>query len=152
MPGLYLVANANSRSTTGRVITYNRPMALPQSIDDRTRDALSREQTVIDITTTGWKSGKPRRLEIVLHNIDGRLYISGQPRRERRQWLDNLARDPHLTVHLKRGIRADLPATAREITDPAERRTVLRGVARHWKRDDVDTMVQYSPLIEVSLG
>src|SRR5947209_1008970 len=113
-------------------------MAIPQSIDDRTRDALSREQTVIDMTTTGRKSGKPRRIEIVLHNIDGRL--------------NNLASKPQFTVHLKRGVKADLPATAREITDPKERRTVLEGVAKHWKRDDVDTMVQYSPLIEVSLG
>lgn len=127
-------------------------MALPQSIDDRMRDALSREQTVIDMTTTGRKSGKPRRLEIVLHNIDGRLYISGQPRRERRQWLDNVAKDPHLTVHLKRGVRADLAATAREITDPKERRSVLEGVARHWRRNDIDTMVEFSPLIEVTLS
>ena len=126
-------------------------MAIPQSIDDRTRDALSREQTVIDMTTIGRKSGKPRRIEIVLHNIDGRLYISGQPREERRGWLNNVASTPQFTVHLKRGVKADLPAAAREITDPKERRTVLEGVARHWKRDDVDTMVQYSPLIEVKL-
>lgn len=107
---------------------------------------------MIDITTTGRKSGKPRRIEIVLHNIDGRLYISGQPRKERRGWLNNLASKPQFTVHLKRGMRADLPATAREITDATERRTVLEGVARHWKRNDVDTMVQYSPLIEVTLN
>ena len=107
--------------------------------------------TVIDMTTTGRTSGKPRRIEIVLHNIDGRLYISGQPRPERRQWLDNLASDAQMTVHLKRGARADLPAKAREITDPTERRRILEGVARHWKRDDVDLMVEQSPLIEVTL-
>lgn len=103
------------------------------------------------MTTTGRSSGKQRRIEIVLHNINGRLYISGQPRPERRQWLDNLAKDPRMTVHLKRGVRADLPATAREITDPKERRRILEGVARHWKRNDLDLMVEQSPLIEVTI-
>jgi deazaflavin-dependent oxidoreductase (nitroreductase family) len=126
-------------------------MAQSNQLDDHVREALARPQNVIDITTTGRKSGEPRRLEIVLHNIDGRLYISGQPARGRRSWLANLDTNPKLTVHLKRGVRADLPATAREITDPKERRQVLEGVARHWNRQDVDTMVQYSPLIEVTV-
>ncbi|HET9847761.1 MAG TPA: nitroreductase family deazaflavin-dependent oxidoreductase [Candidatus Dormibacteraeota bacterium] len=126
-------------------------MAVAEPHDDRIRDALSRPLSVIDITTTGRKSKRPRRIEIVLHNIDGRLYISGQPRPERRGWLANLEADPKLTVHLKRGLRADLTATAREITDPKERHQVLEGVARHWNRHDVDVMVQYSPLIEVTL-
>ena len=125
-------------------------MAAP-SVDDKVREALSGPQSVIDITTTGRKSGEPRRLEIVLHNIDGRLYISGQPSRTRRGWLANLEGNPKLTIHLKRGIKADLPATAREITEPVERRRVLEGVARHWNRGDVDIMMQYSPLIEVSI-
>src|ERR1700694_4313646 len=120
-------------------------------VDDKVRDALSRPVTVVDITTTGRKSGEPRRLEIVLHNIDGRLYISGQPSQRRRSWLANLEANPKLTLHVKRGARADLPATAREITDQAERRQVLEHVARNWKRDDVDTMVKYSPLIEVTV-
>ena len=105
----------------------------------------------VDITTTGRTTSQARRIEIVLHNIGGRFYISGQPRSERRSWLANLDADPHFTLHLKHGVHADLPAEAREITDPKERRQVLEGVARHWKRDDVDTMVQYSPLIEVLL-
>ena len=126
-------------------------MAPAPQLDDRVREALSKPQSVIDMTTTGRKSGEPRRLEIVLHNIDGHLYISGQPARRRRSWLANLDTDPKFTLHLKRGIRADLPATAREITDPKERREVLEGIARHWNRTDVDTMVEYSPLIEVKI-
>jgi deazaflavin-dependent oxidoreductase (nitroreductase family) len=126
-------------------------MAARQPVDDKIRDALSKPQSVIDITTTGRKSGDPRRLEIVLHNIDGRLYISGAPSRQRRSWLANLNASPNLTVHLKRGIKADLPASAREITDPKERRQVLEGIARHWGRGDVDTMMKYSPLIEVTI-
>jgi hypothetical protein len=37
------------------------------------------------------------------------------------------------------------------ITDEAERRDVLAGVARAWRRDDLDNMVRHSPLIEVTL-
>src|ERR1700737_4440026 len=126
-------------------------MAVRQPLDDKVRDALSRPMTVGDISTTGRKSGQERRLEIVMHNIDGRLYISGQPSRSRRSWLANLDANPKFTLHVKRGARADLPATAREITDPKERRQVLEHVAANWKRPDVDVMVQYSPLIEVTV-
>jgi deazaflavin-dependent oxidoreductase (nitroreductase family) len=126
-------------------------MAPRQPVDEKVRDTLSRPMTVVDISTTGRKSGQERRIEIVLHNIGGRLYISGQPSRARRGWLANLDANPKFTLHLKRGARADLAATAREITDPAERRQVLDEVAKHWNRRDVDTMVQYSPLIEVKV-
>jgi deazaflavin-dependent oxidoreductase (nitroreductase family) len=126
-------------------------MAARQPVDDKVREAVSRPMTVVDISTTGRKSGQERRIEIVLHNIGGRLYISGQPSRTRRSWLANLDANSEFTLHLKRGAKADLPATAREITDPAERRQILEQVARHWKRDDVDIMVEYSPLIEVTI-
>ena len=110
--------------------------------------ALERGYT-IDITTTGRRSGEPRRLEIVFHNIDGRIYISGTPYTRKRKWLLNLEKDPHLTFHLKGGTRADLPATARVIDDEAERRAILPHIARAWGRDDLERMVRYSPLIEV---
>ena len=120
-------------------------------MDDQTRRELSRGHT-IDITTTGRRTGEPRRIEIVFHNFDGRLYISGTPRADRqRAWLLNLEADPHFTFHLTGSHAADLPATARVITDEAERRVVLAGVARAWRRDDLDDMVRYSPLIEVTL-
>ena len=111
--------------------------------------ALERGRT-IDITTTGRKSGEPRRLEIVFHNIDGRIYISGTPFARKRKWLLNLEANPHFTFHLKGKTRADLPATARVIDDEAERRAVLPHIARAWGRDDLDRMVRYSPLIEVT--
>ena len=117
-------------------------------LDDRTQAALARGHT-IDITTTGRRSGQPRRLEIVFFNIGGRIYISGMPSRRERQWLKNLRVDPRLTLHLKRSVAADLPATAREITDQAERRAIIEHVARAWNRTDVDGMVELSPLIEV---
>ncbi len=119
-------------------------------MDETIRQALSRGRT-IDITTTGRKTSLPRRIEIVFHNFDGRIYISGMPRVDRRRsWLSNLAADPRLTFHLKGRVAADLPAMAREITDPIERRAILAQVARAWNRTDLDTMVAHSPLIEIT--
>jgi deazaflavin-dependent oxidoreductase (nitroreductase family) len=120
-------------------------------LDDQTRRALSHGQR-IDITTTGRRSGQPRRIEIVFHNFGGRLYITGQPSAERtRAWLLNLEADPHFTFHLKETRAADLPATARVITDETERRAVLTEVVKVWKNQDLETMVRYSPLIEVTI-
>ncbi len=121
-----------------------------QELDGRIKTALARGGT-IDITTIGRKSGRPRRLEIVFHNIDGRVYISGQPSPRRRSWLANLAANPRFTFHMKGAVRGDLPATARIIDDEEERRRVLAGVARNWRRTDIDRMVAQSPLIEVVL-
>jgi deazaflavin-dependent oxidoreductase (nitroreductase family) len=121
-------------------------------VDDPIRSALGRGGT-IDITTTGRHSGAPRRIEIVFHRIDGRMWISGLPSPRRRSWIANLAADPHLTVHLKGPFAvADLPATARIIDDPSERRQILERVAQAWRRTDVDRMVEQSPLIEVTIA
>jgi len=122
-------------------------------MNEQIRRSLSRGHR-IDITTTGRKTGRPRRIEIVFHNIDGRLIITGSPRADRkRAWLLNLEADPHFTFHLKRGaVPADLPATARVITDDAERRAIADWVATNaWQGVDVDAMAAYSPMIEVTI-
>ena len=121
------------------------------TLDPKIAEALSAGMGTIDITTAGRKSGKPRRLEIVFHNIGGRIYISGMPSPRRRSWLANLDANPAFTFHLKGRVKADLSAQARIITDEAERRTLLTTIARNWKRKDVETMVLQSPLIEVTL-
>jgi len=120
------------------------------NLDEKVRGALTRGG-VIDITTTGRRSGRARRVEIVFHNIDGRIYISGTPSPRRRSWLANLEARPDFTFHLKGPVRADLTAKARVIDNEAERRRILPHIARTWRRNDVDTMVRYSPLIEVTL-
>jgi deazaflavin-dependent oxidoreductase (nitroreductase family) len=120
-------------------------------LDEKTRRALSHGQR-IDITTTGRRSGQPRRLEIVFHNFGGHLYITGTPRADHtRAWLLNLEADPHFTFHLKGTTTADLPATARIIADETERRAVLGEVVKVWTNQDLETMVRYSPLIEVTI-
>jgi len=118
-------------------------------MDDRTRRALSRGH-LIDITTTGRRSGRPRRIEIVFHVIDGRIYISGMPGRAR-SWLANMRTDPRFTFHLKGVVRADLPAVARPITDELERRRIFVEIVKVWRNQDVETMVAHSPLVEVTI-
>jgi deazaflavin-dependent oxidoreductase (nitroreductase family) len=114
------------------------------------RIALSRGK-VIDITTIGRQSGETRRIEIYFHNIEGKIYVSGMPRPAPRAWIRNLEANPRFTFHLKGETRADLAATARVISEESERRAVLPAIARAWKRDDLEEMVRYSPLIEVTL-
>ena len=112
-------------------------------------EAAVRRGEYIDITTTGRRTGLPRRIELAGHLIEGRLYISGQPSRRKRAWIRNLEADPHLTFHAKGREPADVAATARIIEDPAERRAIIERVAANWRRTDVDAMTSFSPLIEV---
>lgn len=118
-------------------------------IDQAPIAAALRRGGVIDITTTGRRTGRPRRIEIVFFGFDGHVYISGLP--GRRGWLANLAADPRLTFHLKRGPVADLPATARIIEDEAERRPILERVCAAWNRGgQIEAFVARAPLIEVT--
>jgi deazaflavin-dependent oxidoreductase (nitroreductase family) len=116
--------------------------------DPRIQRALSRGHRV-DITTIGRKSGLPRRIEIVFHNIDGRVIVSGMP--GRRDWYANLLTNPAFTFHLTGPMRADLPAMARPITEPVERRQVMERVAQSWDvADRLELFLRRSPLIEVT--
>jgi deazaflavin-dependent oxidoreductase (nitroreductase family) len=116
-------------------------------MDDQIRRALRRGHT-IDITTLGRQSGQPRRIELVFHVIEGRVIISGLP--GRRDWYANLLADPRFTFHLTGPIKADLPATARPIVEPEERRRIMTQVARNWNREfQLELMMARSPLIEV---
>lgn len=120
-------------------------------MDESTRAALHGSQ-VIDLTTTGRRTGRPRRIEIFLHEQDGRLFISGMPRADRtRDWIHNIVADAHVVVHLKQSISANIPATARVVTDPVERRPFIEAAARRWGRTDVDEMLRHSPLIVLTV-
>ncbi|MEZ4662414.1 MAG: nitroreductase family deazaflavin-dependent oxidoreductase [Caldilineaceae bacterium] len=120
-------------------------MATNESI----QQALDRDET-IDITTTGRNSGQPRRIEIWFRRVDGRTYITGTP--GPRDWFANLQANPRFVFHLKQSMQADLPATARVITDPAERRRILADPVMRWYHQQVgslDELVAGSPLVEV---
>ena len=101
----------------------------------------------VDITTIGRRTGLPRRIELVYHNVDGRILISGRPGFPR-SWIANLRSNPRFTFHLKQSVNADLPATARVVTDREERERLLRPIAAAWRLDH-RVMVRSAPLVEV---
>jgi deazaflavin-dependent oxidoreductase (nitroreductase family) len=112
------------------------------------RDELTDDPTV-DITTTGRRSGAPRRIEIWMLDVGGRYVITGTP--GRRDWLANVTADPRIVVHLKRHAHRDLGATAVPIEDATTRRHVLEHLAATWYRGQapIDELVATAPMIEV---
>ena len=113
-------------------------------------DRALEQERVIDITTTGRLTGKPRRKEIWFINVDGRLFITGTP--GRRDWYANLVADPEFTFHLKQSVRADLPARATPVLDTVRRRDIFAKIHIILGGNrDLDTWVADSPLVEVDL-
>lgn len=133
----------------------------PQNMDPRVAEALAvkpgagqRERTV-DITTTGRRTGAPRRIETWFYRVDGTVYLSGTP--GRRGWAANLEAEPAFTFHLKNGIQADLAAHATQVVDEAERRRVLAALIEELRhisatRRDLDEWVVGSPLFAVEFA
>jgi deazaflavin-dependent oxidoreductase (nitroreductase family) len=120
-------------------------------VDEGIRVALHHSQ-VIDLTTTGRRTGRPRRIEIFLHDKDGLLFITGMPRADRtRDWIHNIVANPNVVVHLKKRVLVDLRATARVITDEDERLPLIEAAAKRWGRTDVANMLRHSPLIVLSV-
>jgi deazaflavin-dependent oxidoreductase (nitroreductase family) len=118
-------------------------------MNEQVKQALERG-SIIDITTSGRKTGLPRRKEIRFHNIDGQLYITGTP--GRRDWYANLLAHPEFTFHLKQSVRADLPARATPILDQARRRAVIAAIHQKRRRyGDLEVWVEASPLVQVEL-
>ncbi|MGW5240093.1 nitroreductase family deazaflavin-dependent oxidoreductase [Monashia sp. NPDC004114] len=121
-------------------------------MSESTRAALNHSQ-IIDLTTTGRRTGQQRRIEIFLHHDDDQLFITGMPRADRtRDWIYNIEADPRVVIHLKKTVVVDVPATARVVTDPDERRPFIEAAARRWRRTDVADMLRHSPLIVLSVG
>jgi deazaflavin-dependent oxidoreductase (nitroreductase family) len=117
---------------------------------DVVRDEL-RDDPTVDITTTGRRSGLPRRVEIWMLDVDGRFFITGTP--GRRDWLANLVAEPRFVVHLKRHARVDLDARAVPVTDEATRRQVLEHLTAEWYRTQakLDVLLETAPMVEVVL-
>jgi deazaflavin-dependent oxidoreductase (nitroreductase family) len=107
--------------------------------------ALARNRT-IDVTTTGAKSSRPQRIELWAWLADGVVYLTGTP--GRRDWYANLKANPDFTFHLKRGVQADLPARARPIEEPTERRAIFERL----RPEQVDAWTAGAPLVEVEFA
>ena len=118
---------------------------------DDVREILT-EGELVDITTTGRKSGEARRIEIRLHVLDGQFYLSGRPGNPR-SWLANMAANPEMTLHLKQAIVRDVPSTAAVISDADERRRVFALMLEREERMshvDVDVWAATAPLVELT--
>jgi deazaflavin-dependent oxidoreductase (nitroreductase family) len=116
----------------------------------------SRAQRTIDITTTGRRTGLPRRIEVWFHHVGGHWYLTGMP--AARSWYANLRADPRFTVHLKHGVHADLPATATPVDESTRRRVITEVLAlqnrvdlatEHVGRQNLDEWLAHSPLVEI---
>ena len=114
------------------------------------QQALATDQ-VIDITTTGRKSGQPQRIEIWFHRVNGKYYITGSP--GRRHWYANVLAQPEMTFHLKQSSQADLPARAIPVTDTKEMQRILQGMSalkeRVGAKELKNKWAKESPLIEI---
>jgi deazaflavin-dependent oxidoreductase (nitroreductase family) len=114
-----------------------------------TEQALASDR-VVDITTTGRKTGEQRRIEIWYHRVDGRYYITGRP--GPRGWYANLLAHPDFTFHLKESARADLAAPATPVTGP-EKRRVLDAIEATLPREQGPYFDEHeSPLVEVTFS
>jgi deazaflavin-dependent oxidoreductase (nitroreductase family) len=118
---------------------------------DRTKiEKALQTDRLVDITTTGRRSGEPHRIEIGFHYLDGKVYISGLP--GRRDWYANLRADPAMTMHFKLTLQADVTGRAVPIEDEASRRPLLERITARWNRkDQLEQFIADSPLIEVRL-
>lgn len=92
--------------------------------------AAGTRERIVDITTTGRRTGRPRRIEIFFYRAGGRTYLCSGAGGGATGWCANLLASPAFTFHLKHGVRADLPARATPVTDPVERHAVLAAIVR----------------------
>jgi deazaflavin-dependent oxidoreductase (nitroreductase family) len=120
-------------------------------MDDAVRQALERD-TLIDITTTGRRTGMPRRTEIWFHYQDGRVLITGSP--GPRGWYANMRANPNFTWHFKQSLTRDIPAVATPITDEGERRALfarMMELEQRMAHVEVDDWAKRSALVQVEL-
>jgi hypothetical protein len=108
---------------------------------------------IADMTTTGRKSGLPRRIEIYFHHFDGEFFLTGRPGR-RRDWEANIEVNPLFTLHLKRGVTADVDVVGETVPDREVRVGVIRrALVESWGSPPdrveagLDEWVDRSPLI-----
>ena len=120
-------------------------------MDEAVRQALERD-TLIDITTTGRRTDRPRRVQMWFHYQDGRILLTGLP--VAHGWYANLTADPRFTWHFNQSLTRDIPAVAIPITDEQERRAIFATMKQREERmsGEIDDWVKRSPLVEVELA
>lgn len=82
------------------------------------------------LTTTGRRTGLPRRTALTFQTLDGRyLVLAGMGTRS--GWYQNLLAQPRVEVQI--GTRR-FAATAEPVLDPERRRMLAPGIAAQWDR------------------
>lgn len=126
LDGEVMITLPNCRDSIYILSSIDQSEILERDMIDDIRRALAitpastfRERTV-DITTVGRRSGRLHRIETHFYRYSDRIYLSGMP--GPRDWLANLQANPRMVLHLKHGVRADIPATACVVTGDNERR------------------------------
>lgn len=116
------------------------------TVTEEARRALER-QRIVEITTTGRRSGRPRRIETWRYRAAGRYWLTGSP--GSRDWYANVLANPEFTLHLN---DRDLPARGRPVTDPDERARVFGEIvpALDWA-GSLASWIAGSPLVEIEL-
>jgi deazaflavin-dependent oxidoreductase (nitroreductase family) len=111
---------------------------------DEARHALARQQTM-EITTTGRRSGQPRRIETWRYQADGRYWLTGSP--GARDWYANVLAHPEFTLHLN-GL--DVQVRGRAVTDPGERARIFGEIVPGltWA-GTLESWLAASPLVEI---
>jgi deazaflavin-dependent oxidoreductase (nitroreductase family) len=123
-----------------------------RSMDSAIKQAMDRGG-IADITTIGRKTGLPRRVEIYFHQFDGEYYLTGRPG-FKRDWEANIKANPQFTLHLKRGVAADVSVTGEWEADPEVRAAfIYRALTESWggepdkARARLDYYVETAPFI-----
>jgi deazaflavin-dependent oxidoreductase (nitroreductase family) len=81
-------------------------------------DSTDKEQFLY-LTTQGWKSGKPRAIEIWYVEHAGRYYIVSE-HRERSHWVQNIQHNPAVTFSVGTQINKSTPTRGTgRVVDPA---------------------------------
>jgi len=121
-------------------------------MEEAIHEALEKD-LLIDITTSGRKTGMEHRKEVAFHYLDGKVYVTGRP--GRRSWYANLLAKPEFIFHIKQSLQRDVPATAIPITDQAHRCWVFQKMkdveGERMQHLDVKEWTLKSPLVEVEL-
>ena len=118
-------------------------------MNDRIRLALDSDR-LVDITTTGRKTGKQHRIEVALRHLDGQIYLSNSP--GPRDWAANLLAKPEFTYHLKQSAQIDVAARATPITDVDEKRKLLTDIlAKEDHLDQLEARMEGSHLFRVEV-
>ena len=107
---------------------------LGKVMESAVKEAMDRGG-IADITTIGRKTGQERRIEIYFHQFDGAYYLTGQPGRPR-DWNANIVANPEFTLHLKKGVTADVEVVGEAEPDREERALILkRALIESWGSD-----------------